>query len=64
MTFECSVGRLYWGAVRDLIKAAQFRGDIVSHWESRGIIERKFIIKGDDNVLRPIIAEMMRWSRI
>jgi len=50
-TLELVAGRLLWGTIRDAVGEAKFRGHAVEVFEGSGVLDRKFIIKGDPAVI-------------
>jgi hypothetical protein len=42
------VGRLHWGAVRDAISRCQFEGYKLDVHEGSGLLDREFLIRGDN----------------
>lgn len=53
-TITYTVGRLLCGEVRDFLNSLAFKGFDISYHESKGFIEREFIIKGEKEDLRKI----------
>lgn len=54
-TFEMEVGRIYWRQIRDFVSRAKFEGRDLALWESRGIVSRMFVLRGN--------ARDIEWAR-
>jgi len=46
-TFEMTAGRLHWSNIRDFVNEMKFRGYNIELLESKGWIDRKFLVRGD-----------------
>lgn len=58
-----SVGRLLCRPLRDHLNQEKFMGYKIDFIESKGMFERTFVIRGDDNDLVRIKGNIDRWSR-
>lgn len=61
-TYEFTVGRLLCGQIRDFLKQIQFTHGNIDWIESKGWIERTFIIKGNADTIKLIAERLKIWS--
>jgi hypothetical protein len=62
-SFTITVGRLFWGSIRDLIKEAAFKDSSIQWMESGGLITRRFSVKGDDEPVAGLLRDIDRFVR-
>ena len=58
-----TAGILMWGQVRDLYRQVRFLGGNLEMYESRGLIERKFIFKGDRASIAALMDALPQFTR-
>ena len=63
LKFELTVGvgRLLCRPVRDFLKRCQFDGKKIEFYEDSGLVERTFIIKGDDEDVTSVRYSLEKW---
>lgn len=57
------VGRLLCGELRDYLNKQKFKGLNISWIESTGMIEREFLIKGNNDDLSVIKKDFDKWMK-
>ena len=63
MQFEFTAGLLLHRHIRDFIKRCQFDGKNIKLYESSGLLERTFVIKGDDKDVANIRYSLNKWGK-
>lgn len=62
MIYKLTAGRLLCGEVRDYLTEAKFKGADIEWIESKGWIERDFVVKGNDNHVKQIGMALNAWA--
>lgn len=61
-TFEVTIGRLMCRNFRDMVSIHQFKGAQLDIWESSGLIERHFVVRGPEQDVRAVEAHWRRFT--
>jgi hypothetical protein len=61
-TIEFVVGRLLCPTVRNVLSEAKFNGHDISWFESEGWLQRKFVVKGQESVLKQIVKWLSQFK--
>jgi len=58
---ELTAGRLLCRPIREYLNRAQFLGTPIEYIEGGGLFEHTFTIKGPDDAVRRIVADIKSW---
>ena len=61
--FEFIVGRLLCRPVRDFLKRCQFNNLDIEFYESSGLLDRTFVIKGNDKDVTNVKHSLFEWAK-
>lgn len=64
MVFEFTTGILLCGQVRDFLEECKFKGLDIEWREGKGLIERRWIVKGNPVHVREVADQIMKWFSI
>ncbi len=62
-TLEFSAGRMACRPIRDFLKRCKFDGKNIDFYESSGLFQRTFIIKGNDYDIECIRLSLVEWQK-
>ena len=63
MKFEFTAGRLLCGPIRDFLKRCQFNDLSIKFYESSGLLERTFVVKGNDKDVANVKHSLDTWLK-
>lgn len=61
--FTVIIGRLLCRDVRDFLKMRQFEGYDIKFWESSGLIERTFMVRGEASDVADTLVKLTDWAK-
>lgn len=59
---EFVVGRLVCRRVRDFLSRTRFEGFDIQWWESSGLLEREFVVRGPKSAVDYVERTLKRWA--